>query len=619
MRSTCTMIFAVNLCFALAAGCSCSDVVGEVDDAATPRPDAGVDGMDAARPFDGSPTDADVTPTDGGADARVTDAGPACRRGFSLCDGACIFTAADPRNCGGCGAACAAGEACVSSGCTDTCPPPLTLCGDRCVDLRSDSAHCDACDSPCASGTGCSDGRCVDVIPVGPGPTDCADGRPLELFTPDGARCSGRIAALSFTHALCACHDVGGLSAPALFDAFDSTRGPYVPGLPGGSVGANGTVGSSSRFTATGDLRVAGASGFQAGSGRYAITQALRVASAFEGRGNTVVDGDGYIGGPFDRGGATFGGDLYTPSCAAVPADVVAASCIEGPVSVPPPCACAPADILPIGAMIDHYADPAANDDALIGLDPDALAAPAGPVRLDLPCGRYYLSAIRASRPVTIAVHGNAALFIGGDVDVSAALLLAVDPGATLDVFVGGQLTDSGSLSIGSPAYPAATRFYVDGPCHHEGAACVDGAECCGGTCSGGVCGPDPARPPDPAVRLSVRADMNGLFYAPNGPVEVSAPLEMYGAIFAYSYDASSDTTIHYDLQATRLADDCPTTPGPSPDAGVPDGGGPGGCGSCRDCDNQACIDGACGDCRNDADCCSPLYCVRGRCVSGPD
>jgi hypothetical protein len=621
-------------CWALAvaalamAGCSCAEPAGDLDagehdGAATDggRMDASLDGTVTpdGGAIDGAAIDgSDAALSDDGGSA--TDGGPPCPRGYDFCGGACLFTAADPANCGGCGTTCGAGEACVSSGCTSTCPSPLTLCGDHCVDVRSDSAHCGACDSPCDPGDGCSDETCVPSIPIGPGPTACADGRPLDIWTPEGDRCSGSIATVSFTHALCSCHDIGGLSAPALFDGFDSTVAPYAPGGPGGSVGADGTIASSSRFTATGDVRVAGATGFHAGSGHYAITRALRVAASFDGRGNTAVEHDGYIVGPFVAGGATFGDDLHTPSCAAVPAAVVAGACIEEPVSVPPPCACEPADILPIGAIIDHYADPLANDDALVGLDPDELATPAGAVRLDLPCGHYYLSSLHASRPVTIAVHGNAALFIGGDIVVSAALLIAVDAGSTLDVFVGGRLTDSGSLAIGSPAYPAATRFYVDGPCHHEGATCADGAECCGGSCTGAVCDADPTRAPMPAVLLSVPSDMNGLFYAANGPVQISAALEMYGAIFAYSYDASSDTTIHYDVQATRAGEDCPPPPGPMPDGGVADGSvadGGVGCGSCRDCDNQACIDGVCGDCRTDSDCCSPLYCEGGRCVSG--
>ncbi len=623
------------LTFALVlAGCSCSD------DPDVPPGDAGRDG-DGAGPDrvdapgrDGGDGDTDASgdamrDSDSGSDASDAgeDAGPTCATGYTFCGGRCIFTAADPDNCGACERACDVGEACVASGCTSSCPSPLTLCGDRCVDLRSDNAHCGACDDPCEMGTGCSDERCVDTVPLDPGPTDCVGGDPLVIVTPEGDRCTGSIATISFTHALCSCHDVGNLSAPALFDAFDSATGSYMPDGRGGSVGADGTIRSSSTFRATGDVRVSGPDGFTAGSGRYTINQSLHVDGAFSGN-NTTVDRDGYIGGAIADRATTFGGVLHTPVCADVPMSVMPMSCVDEPVDVPPPCACETSDILSIGAIVDYYTDPLHNDDMVIGLEPDVLAPPGGPIRLDLPCGRYYLTEINASSDVTIAAHGQTALFIGGDIDVSAALLFAVDPGASLDVFVGGTLHDSGSFAVGSPAYPSATRFYVDGPCHHEGASCGADEECCGESCGDdGTCGPDLRAPMD-AVRISVRSDLNGLFYAANGPVDISAPLEMYGAIFAYQYEASSDTTIHYDLAAVRLGEACPPrVPEPPDDGGVPDGGSPDAapdagpmpeCATCRDCDNQACNDGVCGDCTTDADCCSPLYCIAGRCIAAP-
>ena len=40
----------------------------------------------------------------------------------------------------------------------------------------------------------------------------------------------------------------------------------------------------------------------------------------------------------------------------------------------------------------------------------------------------------------------------------------------------------------------------------------------------------------------------------------------------------------------------------------------PGGCSSCLDCGNQACVDGVCGECTNDGQCCPPLVCIGGRC-----
>jgi hypothetical protein len=123
-------------------------------------------------------------------------------------------------------------------------------------------------------------------------------------------------------------------------------------------------------------------------------------------------------------------------------------------------------------------------------------------------------------------------------------------------------------------------------------------------------------------VTVSVPSNLDGLFYAPNGLFNVSAPLTMYGAIFAGSYQASQVTNIHYDLAAATVGDSCPPPPTMTPDAGTdvttpPDGGRPG-CTSCRDCGNQACIGGTCGDCTTDSQCCSPLYCVMGRCIPAP-
>lgn len=45
------------------------------------------------------------------------------------------------------------------------------------------------------------------------------------------------------------------------------------------------------------------------------------------------------------------------------------------------------------------------------------------------------------------------------------------------------------------------------------------------------------------------------------------------------------------------------------------DTSGCGGCTSCRDCNNQACVNGACGACTTSADCCAPLQCFFGTCT----
>ena len=37
-------------------------------------------------------------------------------------------------------------------------------------------------------------------------------------------------------------------------------------------------------------------------------------------------------------------------------------------------------------------------------------------------------------------------------------------------------------------------------------------------------------------------------------------------------------------------------------------------CNSCRDCNNQACVNGVCGSCTTHGQCCAPLICVNGTC-----
>lgn len=45
-------------------------------------------------------------------------------------------------------------------------------------------------------------------------------------------------------------------------------------------------------------------------------------------------------------------------------------------------------------------------------------------------------------------------------------------------------------------------------------------------------------------------------------------------------------------------------------------GGGGGTCNSCKDCGNRPCLNGTCGACTTNADCCAPLGCSNGQCIS---
>src|SRR5262249_17834632 len=156
--------------------------------------------------------------------------------------------------------------------------------------------------------------------------------------------------------------------------------------------------------------------------------------------------------------------------------------------------------------------------------------------RLDLPCGRYYLTRINASNPVTIVAHGHTALFIGGDIGTSSPLTITVDPTGTLDLFFAGTLSASDAPSIGSPTYPALTRIYMRST---------------------------------RGFNISSSGTLAANFYVPNGPVTASSALEVYGSVFAGNFTASSSVRIHYDRAILRAGEEC-GMPAPTPDAGVP-------------------------------------------------
>jgi hypothetical protein len=159
------------------------------------------------------------------------------------------------------------------------------------------------------------------------------------------------------------------------------------------------------------------------------------------------------------------------------------------------------------------------------------------------------------------------ALYIQGDLRTSGALTITVDPGAELDLFVGGSLQGNGT-TLGDPARAAATRVYVAGQTSFLGA-------------------------------LALGANL----YAPASTFTALGQLSVSGSIFAGTVTATGPLAIHYDQAILGVAG-CEAPPAS--------------CASCHDCPGAApaCNGGACGACMSDSDCCAPLVCQAGACVS---
>ena len=479
-------------------------------------------------------------------------AGADCPIYRSLCNGVCIPTSADPKNCGACGKECVGDEVCSAGVCSAECVPGLTACNNACVDLENDSAHCGDCDAACDVGKGCANGRCVDTVPVGAGPKNCTNGGPPLSTGDDKDKCLGTLAQTTFRYSLCSCTDLN-VSAALSTDAYDSTTGPYKPGELGGGVGVDRDITNwSQAVTVGGTLWVAGTDSYASSGPASEVKADLHLGGSWKASTPFTVAGPAYVVGSLD--GVTVQGKTETVT------------------AVPPACDCSEAHLVPIAAIVQAHRAPN-NDNASIGLDEAALEKPKSALRLDLPCGNFYFTAIKSSLALTIHVHGRAALYVEGDVQASSPLAFVLDPEAELDLFVGGTLSVSDTFVFGSPNYPALSRAYI------------------GGT-----------------AKLALSADVRlaGELYAANSEQVVwSAKNAIYGSIFAGNFRASDVTDIHYDRGVLRAGEDCPG-------AG---GAGGGECGSCEDCHNQACKNGVCGDCGADADCCSPLICIEGSCV----
>jgi hypothetical protein len=360
--------------------------------------------------------------------------------------------------------------------------------------------------------------------------------------------------------------------AELLTDAYDSTMGPYMPGGLGGGVALNRNFSASSSIDIGGALWASSSAGVHVDTAGN-VRQEMHVGGSVTTQDNFAVGASAWVAGNLMAGGNfPINGVLHIPAASTISGGVMAQSVVREPVIVPVPCDCDPAQLIPVGMLVAAHRT--SNDNATINLNPNVLAGGGGPGRLDLPCGNYYLTSINTSNAVVIVAHGNTALYIDGNVSSGGEFAITVDPTGQLDVFIAGQMTSQAVFNLGSPNYPALVRIYIGtGPFNITGGSLV-----------------------------------GAFIYNAAGLVQPESDLDVFGGIFAGNFSSTSRTTIHYDRGVLNAGGSCPP-----PTAG-PDGGAPG-CMSCRDCGNQACVNGSCGACTTSADCCAPLVCLNGRCV----
>jgi len=402
--------------------------------------------------------------------------------------------------------------------------------------------------------------------------TDYCDGQGPPILVGDSTLvCSEHLAERTFRYALCLCEEHTA-STRVSVDAFDSEVGPYMQGQFGGSVGVNGRIQANAGLSVSGSLWV-GSSGGVTSSLPVTVGGDFHDQGPMNGTTDLSVGYSARIGGPVDMR------DLVVSSTLTIPAGTTVnvsgqytyAELIRAPVTVDPPCDCEPEQLVDIaGYVLRHESE---NDNVLAGIDHTLLDGFSGTTTVSIDCGRIYLSRVQGSGPLHISITGRTALFIAGELNLQDEFTITVEPGGELDFFLEGHLVSARKLQIGARENPSSVRIYMGGT----------------GT-----------------IQLSADSVIWANVYAPRAELVTSGPLEVFGSLFLRRLNTSNTVDIHYDKSVLTTAEDCPGSTVTTE------------CTTCRDCRNQACINGQCGECRNHLDCCSPLFCVEGECINSP-
>lgn len=174
-----------------------------------------------------------------------------------------------------------------------------------------------------------------------------------------------------------------------------------------------------------------------------------------------------------------------------------------GPVQVPRALRCA--DAADVRAMVDA-AWPGPDDGSYRG---EAVRV-TQPTRVTLGCGTYRFESLQVDNTLDVRIAGNTVILIDHDLRVAAPTHFTVDPGATLEIVVGGALQADNTLDVGSVAREDATWLAVAGN-----------------------------------VRVAAPMHVYGALFVPRGTIAADNTLDVWGPAFVGPLRVASPVAIH--------------------------------------------------------------------------
>lgn len=349
-----------------------------------------------------------------------------------------------------------------------------------------------------------------------------ANAGPSSIIAPDATRlvsgnCPFSPAPVVLSRAVCVCEDL------TLAGALE-TRAP---------AGSHADVGVNGRFTAATDTQIAGALLARDGVG---VSGEVRIAGDLASRGDVIGAGQLAVGRDLASGGSvTLSGSLDVAGAARVAGQLivageqhVASRAAFAPIAEP--CGCSGSGLFDIATRV--AAAKITNDNAKHGVPTEITSV--GDATLALDTGTYYLTSLTGVGLHHVRVTGAVALHIDGDLTAVGAESFDLAPGASLDLFVSGDLTSAGDLDLGTGASAASFRLYVGG---------------------------------DAMVHAGAQT-FHGLLYAPHATVAFAGDTIVHGAVFAKALAYSGRLVVDYAAPAAPAPTTCqsePSSDGPAP------------------------------------------------------